>query len=667
MHLLFTRQRATAVVLLFLLSTTASAVSLSGTIPECALSCVDSFIESEYPTDACSDLTNVDCLCKTNTTSGFTLGEGAVRCVIADCSATVASETELDAYNICDSVAGALPRTHSTLTATVAPASSTTMTATAATTTTTTTTSDTSKGTSGDSTGTSLTAATATLSQPSSTQASSVSSTTLLLTTRRSASSTATASTNATLPQSQTSQTASLASTSTATSTASTVSSGGSHSLSKSAVTGISIASTFAGVAAIWAVVWFYWWRRRQRRTGSKHDSFEIGGSMSEPPDFGMTTPQRPIPSLNPSGSGGFDPETQRLTSPLRFPDRTPPQDHLRGNGSGSAMPGVGHDGVGINLVPDLNAEDLGDNSQQVRRLFPQLLPDHRPSDAGLYPAPLRVSQQWNLRPNSSATLFEEDLERPNSLSGPSNRITAFPGSTGGGNRAGSSSTGRPPRVGLPSNPRPVRHMFEEQQNPWSIRQVSSQPEIPPYREDPRGDDPIYPIHIHKPNQAAQPGQATTATTAMTTATGAGQSRSRDRPFSQDTLRRLYPVPPVPNRFSSGSVTSFDTSDMYDNTRNSRRWSRRSSGGYRPLTPVKEAVTPLKTTPKGTPERSPPYPRIPLPVNPPTEIVANPRIVRRDDIKQIHIPGSGGGGPSHYDKALPELPFPDQTRLRLSG
>ncbi|KAI2821463.1 hypothetical protein CBS115989_2941 [Aspergillus niger] len=78
---------------------TASATSLSGLIPSCAADCIEEFIISDYPKGACSEW-DLDCLCRTNTTSGYTLGEAAFRCSLSLCSMKTVFSADFDANRI---------------------------------------------------------------------------------------------------------------------------------------------------------------------------------------------------------------------------------------------------------------------------------------------------------------------------------------------------------------------------------------------------------------------------------------------------------------------------------------------------------------------------------------------------------------------------------------
>ena len=95
--------------------------SIAQVIPTCAQDCVQSFITENYPNTTCSQQ-ELDCLCRINSVSGFTLGEGGLRCVVSACSlGTNTTENMVAAYYICSNTNGAKSMTHGTITATAYP------------------------------------------------------------------------------------------------------------------------------------------------------------------------------------------------------------------------------------------------------------------------------------------------------------------------------------------------------------------------------------------------------------------------------------------------------------------------------------------------------------------------------------------------------------------
>ncbi|MCJ1268168.1 hypothetical protein MMC22_008054 [Lobaria immixta] len=109
-------------------STASLPTALASAIPDCAQSCVESFIANEFPTSVCSTPQDLDCLCTKTGKSGFTLGEGSLRCVVTTCVGVGDSEGtqfeyqgRVEAYTICAGIPNANPMTHGTLTATRSP------------------------------------------------------------------------------------------------------------------------------------------------------------------------------------------------------------------------------------------------------------------------------------------------------------------------------------------------------------------------------------------------------------------------------------------------------------------------------------------------------------------------------------------------------------------
>lgn len=90
---------------------------LAETQPTCAQACLDSFITENFPSSVCSRPLNFGCLCSSASVSGFTIGEGALRCLVSTCPQSDESEAEA-AYSVCRGINNARPDTHSTITAT---------------------------------------------------------------------------------------------------------------------------------------------------------------------------------------------------------------------------------------------------------------------------------------------------------------------------------------------------------------------------------------------------------------------------------------------------------------------------------------------------------------------------------------------------------------------
>lgn len=91
--------------------------SVLGSIPRCAQSCVKKFVAQGFSSSGCGPPQDLDCLCKSDSTFGLTLGEGAYLCLLSDCSDQGLNE-ETVVYQICHNIQGAKPMTHGTITTT---------------------------------------------------------------------------------------------------------------------------------------------------------------------------------------------------------------------------------------------------------------------------------------------------------------------------------------------------------------------------------------------------------------------------------------------------------------------------------------------------------------------------------------------------------------------
>lgn len=86
-------------------------------IPQCAQSCVTKFVAQEFSPSGCGPRQGLDCLCKSDSASGFTLGEGAYLCLLSDCS-NKGINVDNAVYHICQTIQDAKPMTHDTITTT---------------------------------------------------------------------------------------------------------------------------------------------------------------------------------------------------------------------------------------------------------------------------------------------------------------------------------------------------------------------------------------------------------------------------------------------------------------------------------------------------------------------------------------------------------------------
>jgi hypothetical protein len=404
----------------------ASNSALYDMVPDCAKDCVDSFIKSEYTPMECTSPSDIKCLCRTRTTSSLTLGEAALSCVLSVCSQTVIAKSK--AYHICDSVSEALPKTHQTITATVFSDTSTTKPSDEKTTAETISTSSTS---------TAEHTSEASVTTPTAASASTPTSTTSSQTSEITSYDASSSSGSPVEPTSSTGQISSDSSEDT--------NKKGDHGITPAAVIGMSVASGVAGSFIIGVAVFYCCkrWRRKQREQAAPH-VFEIGGAMSEPPDFSKPMPQLPREGLGLGSS--YSPASDRETM-LQRPgtfhsmgsvqpvSRYSPQSCTVHNLGQSKEP-KGQERIGFAISSDSDWES-SPRTQSSQHSVARLLPD---PTAGLYPKPLK----WSHRPPSGETLFEEDESQQ-----------AAAAATAGMVQNDSPRLGVQPKLaGLPANPR---------------------------------------------------------------------------------------------------------------------------------------------------------------------------------------------------------------------
>ncbi|KAL4765445.1 uncharacterized protein BDW70DRAFT_168746 [Aspergillus foveolatus] len=626
-----------ALVLVYLTqSTTTTTVSLLDLLPKCASQCLEDFISTEYPRGACSEGCDLNYLCTTETTSGYTLGEAGLRCSLSKCSMEVA--LSFDTYSICENVPGALPRTHPTIVATITSPANPTSTA---------------GPTTVIATGPETTDTPTTI-RPLSTETANTSTS---LTTSQSHTSSSESTEH---PKTETDKPTATTTGSSPSATPSEASNepGQGSNLNSGAVIGVSVASGIAGFFIIGVIIFFCC--RKIRRKAQDREFFEIGGHMTEPPDFSFPPKRPPMgPRPSPKKLFGTDSESVRLVPPAEAEYHDPAQhpavvvtqpeeDYEYGR-----MSTKNADRAGFQSTSNL---DFDAESTVSSRTVSDLLPD-KPT---LYPRPLRWSQQKKVRPSSGANVFEENHARParprRLPSPPLQQSGLAPGNARGQNRH--------LMAGLPANPRAMMYGFE---GPGLT---------PPWKGSKREKRPVNP----SANEQAQPSrQAAVHGTSLYPSghnrvdydddldnywknsnagfVGAKVIQPQHQPQSQDpsTARgagaNRNSVSDYPGyQFEFGFGDSSSSSE-------SRRASR-NSGGFRPLTPVREIRTSLREMQNPTGESSNhgksstaryisttkssgpgprPLPGPPGPPHPPQEIVSRPRIVRQDDIKRVQI------------------------------
>ncbi|QSS50832.1 hypothetical protein I7I53_05986 [Histoplasma capsulatum var. duboisii H88] len=357
----------------------ATNITAGNVVPSCAQGCLASFIESDFPTAACQNARDLSCLCTRRSTAGFTLGEGALRCVYRFCSNP--GIRELQVYTICSGIRNALPNTHTVIT----------ITGTTTTTTTTTTEAQRTHST--------------TLAEPtlSPTSNSSISLTSTMV--KPTFSSTSIALHSAPLPSSTLVSTSIFffpqptglppePSESPAVEDA--------HPMTSAQVIGISIGGAAAGALLLALIIMFCLKRRRNKVMTAHESGFEIGGQMSEPspPDFlvgyrGDRALRSPIGIYN-------EPVARRLTLPANNASQP------AGTASDARNAPFSYPAYSQRDSDDasLSTPNAPPKSKSPRRLS-QLLPEKPNYEAFSSQDP--IAEPIRRRPESAATLFEEE------------------------------------------------------------------------------------------------------------------------------------------------------------------------------------------------------------------------------------------------------------------
>lgn len=345
--------------------------SLANAVPVCARPCLQSFIAESFPKSICSNQQDLACLCTHNSTGGYTLGEGAFRCVALTC----ANETVRDAgaYQVCAGIRNALPNTHAVITATmvaVASASGDLFDTSAQTTSSQIPLSITPS--SGSILATGLVVATGTPSgQPSPTNVSSV-----------------VASTSA---PSQTSHAAAT------TSTVAPVTTG---ALTTPQIAGIAVAGVASASVAFGVMLFLYCLRRRRAlKQQMEQLPFEI---EKAPPKANPNSSDPPPPPPKDGETSNDNPGT--AARKVDQAPKVPPKDG--GKRRSFWRRTIKPDDIGVAVTPE-TAHQESPISVASYRTTSRLLPD-KPAYT-LWPRPMQILQ-YN-RPESTHTNFEEDMQ----------------------------------------------------------------------------------------------------------------------------------------------------------------------------------------------------------------------------------------------------------------
>ncbi|KKZ62757.1 hypothetical protein EMCG_02867 [[Emmonsia] crescens] len=350
------------------ISRRATNILAGNAVPACAQDCLLSLIESDFPADVCPNQRDLSCLCTKRSTTGFTLGEAALRCVYSSCLNP--GSREFQVYAICSGIRNALPNTHSAITITP-----TTMTT-----------------TEGD-------------PVPSKT----VSETTFLPTDSPSI---ITPSSTLAIPTSLNTSTAHLSTTPLSSTSTSTQPAGlpskspepttanDAPPMTSAQVIGASIGGAVVG-ALVLALIVLLILRRRRKKMMARHESeFEIGGQMSEPPPQASLAGYRGPRALGSPIGIYNEPVVRRLTLPVN---------NIRQSAATAAgslpypYPTYRHSDSDDASLSTPNAPPKSKSPRRISQLLPEK-PNYE-----VYSSQHPITERLGRRPDSSTTVFEEE------------------------------------------------------------------------------------------------------------------------------------------------------------------------------------------------------------------------------------------------------------------
>ncbi|EEH33380.1 hypothetical protein PAAG_04430 [Paracoccidioides lutzii Pb01] len=342
-------------------------------VPICAQGCLSSFVQSNFPAATCANSRDLFCLCTRRSISGFTLGEGALRCVISSCL-NPGSE-DLRVYVICSGIQNAIPNTHTVITATALARHTSTATV-----------MTTKLNSSSTSSNTSFKATRLTTSHTSVTTSSSLEIRTSLRTSQRP------------LPTTHLSSISTLAQP-TAIPSELPVPPNVAAPLNKGQVIGVSIAGAVSGSFLLALLILFILRRHRDKVLALKESGFEIGGQMSEPPRQDTPVGYRGDPTVRTPVGLYNEPVVHRLTFSSNIVQRSA----AATSANGLPLANYEHsDGDDASLSTPKTSKAL----PRLSLLLPEkpnyeILSQHHPS-----------TESAGRRPDSSAMVFEEEGEK---------------------------------------------------------------------------------------------------------------------------------------------------------------------------------------------------------------------------------------------------------------
>jgi hypothetical protein len=379
--------------------------SLIGLVPDCTATCLDSFISANYQASRCSSDLDLTCLCTHNTSSGLTIGEAALECLVSSCPSKDAVD-ETSVYNICSGISNAIAETIGTITITMTSTNhlSVTVLTTAATSISSTLPSSIVVPTASLSGVSSIVSDTGTPVIPVPT--SSTVHTTLVTASLGTpfSSSSASTSSSGTSTDSSTSASVTLPAAQTTSSlTALAPVSNQQAKLTTGQIIGIAVAGGAAACFALGVVLFVFGFRKRKRQ---RRRSARWSMAIEKPPSRPSTPNQDP----GPAGTTFADPADLIIGHGQRYYAAPPVEEKRRSFWRRS----IKAEDIGVAVSPEV-AQHGSPDSYSSQRTASQLLPA-LPNYA-LWPAPLRLSRQMPTnqgvtRPESTATVFEEDVGR---------------------------------------------------------------------------------------------------------------------------------------------------------------------------------------------------------------------------------------------------------------
>lgn len=349
--------------------------SLLAIVPDCAVTCIQTFAKSQYPGSTCADTSDINYLCTQDNVSGLTIGEGSLQCVVSAC--TGEDQLDLSAYTACDGIVGARPRSAKTITATLVGPSASPAT---------------------------MDTLPATIGQPTSTQQVS----TIVMATDAPPFVAATSSSSSLTSDALTPASSSSNSTSTSPGgTSGAVSTPNQETLngglSTTQVVGIAIAGAATALIIFTLVMLFFCIRKRRReRRRSQRRSRLVEHT---PPPHYQSPPAAILPELQNNGSS--------LTVPTTAGRFYGPQQPVEEKRRSFWRKSINPEEIGVAVSPGMRGESPPPSASSQQSLS-QLLP--AVPNRALWPAPLdlEASRERRLhtqRPLSEATEFEEEPE----------------------------------------------------------------------------------------------------------------------------------------------------------------------------------------------------------------------------------------------------------------